>query len=381
MTPFKAVLGSAALVLACSSSGEESSGTGAGGAPSGGGSNAGAGGQTSGSGASAGATMNSGGDAGRETGGAAQSGGSSGTTAGAAGETQGGAGGAPIVKENCGAENPAGCYRGMYVSPYTDHIGQVTFAGEDLVYANILGDEAKEQKLFDFIAAQQIDSLSLYNLHVILADDGLTDDLESFVMRARGVGVLRIEAIGADSSAAWDAIYDFHQNRAPFDGFVTEIEFWTPAGDFQVFIDTLEYIRDFDWAPAPSGDAPTLSAYLGWPDAAEVETMAPLLDRAYLHAYVSTAPQAYGYVDERVGFFDAANTELGTDVAVWPIYSAEDDDWAAGAEYFMGEWLGDNGMAAAESEFMTDWAAEAPEGIVLGGHQYYEYFFLSKYLN
>ena len=47
----------------------------------------------------------------------------------------------------------------------------------------------------------------------------------------------------------------------------------------------------------------------------------------------------------------------------------------------MGEWLKDNGVAAAEAQFLSDYeAAGMNEKITLGGYQYYEYFFLSKYL-
>src|SRR5688572_13620689 len=137
---------SATLALACACSGEEAaspaggtvggaSGT-AGGASGGGGSSAGG---------NAGTSPSGGGEAGQTTspqgGGAAgaNSGGDGGAQVGAGAGGQGGEGGAPIVKENCGSENPAGCYRGMYLSPYTDHIGQVTFSGDDLVYAFILG--------------------------------------------------------------------------------------------------------------------------------------------------------------------------------------------------------------------------------------------------
>jgi hypothetical protein len=262
------------------------------------------------------------------------------------------------------------------VSPYTDHIGQVTFTGDDLIYSQILGDPQKEQHLLDFIVAQQIDSLSLYNLNVILNDEGLSTALESFMDRARGAGVLRIEAIGAEGTAIWDDINAFHRERAPFDGLVTELEFWAGAVTFDEFTGTLEYARSLDWGQ----QVPTLTAYLGWPDAEEVSAMAPLLDRVYVHVYVDTAQQAYPYGEERFQMFAAANQELGTNVEVWPIFSAEDTDWAAGAEHFMGEWLQTNGVAAAETQFLADWQAADLQNVGLGGHQYYEYFFLDKYL-
>ncbi|HVJ16545.1 MAG TPA: hypothetical protein VM686_13985, partial [Polyangiaceae bacterium] len=207
----KALLATVALAIACSSSGEQPPSAAAGGAGAGGSSKGGASGATAaGAGGVAGAPEADGGESGQSFGGT-PAGGSAGDNAAGQNGAEAGAGGAPVVKENCGADNPAGCYRGMYVSPYTDHIGQLTFAGDDLSYAFILGDDAKEQKLLDFAAAHGIDSLSLYNLHTILADEGLTDALESFMARARQAGILRIEGIGADSAAQWDELHAFHE--------------------------------------------------------------------------------------------------------------------------------------------------------------------------
>jgi hypothetical protein len=100
-----------------------------------------------------------------------------------------------------------------------------------------------------------------------------------------------------------------------------------------------------------------------------------------VHLYVDTAPQAYPYGAERFALFAAANSKLGTAVQVLPIFSAEDTQYAAGAEFFMGEWLGENGLAAAESQFLDHFAAAGwgPE-LTLLGHQYYSYFFVDKYL-
>ncbi len=357
-----------ATVFACSSGDDAgststpSSGGTTGGAPAGGNSSGGA------------TTISDAGD-----GGIAFAGAGGDSAVGAAGSPAAGAGG--VAATVCTSTDRSGCKRGMYVSPYTDHIGQVTFSGDDLVYAYLLGDDAKEQRLLDFVSAQGIDSLALYNLNVILADDTLKDDLVSFMASARAAGVERIEAIGSEVPAAWDAIHDFHEQRAAFDGFVTEIEFWAGGATFDDFVSTLEYVRSLDWRAAPSGATPTLSSYLGWPDQAQVMAMAPLLDRVYLHAYVDTAAQAYSYVAERCAWFAAENTGSHR-VAVQPIFSAEDHDFSAGAETFMGEWLRDQGLVAAEQQFLDDWAnAGWGEELPLAGFQYYEYFFLDKYVD
>ena len=54
------------------------------------------------------------------------------------------------MKGNCSSANPLGCYRGMYLSLWTDHIGQVTFEGETEPYRQILRDPKKEDAVLAF---------------------------------------------------------------------------------------------------------------------------------------------------------------------------------------------------------------------------------------
>lgn len=280
----------------------------------------------------------------------------------------------------CSSATLLGCVRGMYLSLYTDHSGQIEFGGETEEHRFILGDAAKEQLVLELIAAHRIESLALYDLPTILDDDVLRDALESFMVRAREAGVLRIEAISATSTNTWDAIAAFHDEHAPFDGYVTEIEFWNGAATFDEFIAALEYARALPIV-APSGAPPTVSVYLGWVEQAEVDAMLPLVDRAYIHAYVDDAANAFGYAEERIAMFADANDAQGLAVEVRPIFSAEDHMWSAGAETFMGEWLAANGLDAAELAVLEAFEASPLHGrIVLGGHQYFSYFFLERYL-
>lgn len=287
---------------------------------------------------------------------------------------------ATAQKGGCASQHLIGCYRGMYLSLYADHIGQITFGGATEEHRYILGDLPKEQKVLDFIGQHRIESIALYDLNAILTDSILRPALTSFLSRARQAGVLRVEAIGDTSTQAWDRIASFHLEQSPFDGFVTEIEFWNSGATLQELVDTLKYVRAKPLI-APSGGPPTLSVYTGWVDQSDVDAMIPWIDRVYLHAYVDTAPMAFGYVKSRLQMVVNANQALGTDVDVWPIFSAEDHAWAAGAETFMGEWLQANGMDAAEETLLGDLEADALHANVsVSGHQYYEYFFLERYL-
>jgi hypothetical protein len=283
-------------------------------------------------------------------------------------------------KGDCGSANLLGCYRGMYLSLYSDGTGQIAFGGETEEHRFILGDADKEQLVLDFIEGNRIESLALYDMGTILDDDGLELALASFMTRAREAGVLRIEAIGATSTNTWDQIAEFHDAHAPFDGFVTEIEFWNEGATFDEFIGILEYVRAMPLV-APSGGAPTLSVYVGWLEPSEVEAMLPLIDRACVHVYVDQAPAAFGYGEERFEMFADANEAQGRDVEIWPIFSAEDHAWSAGAETFMGEWLTDNGLDAAELALLGDFEVAPVYGrIEVSGFQYFSYFFLERYL-
>jgi hypothetical protein len=283
-------------------------------------------------------------------------------------------------KGDCGTANLLGCYRGMYLSLYTDHTGQIDFGGETEEHRFILGDAAKEQLVLDFIAANRIESLALYDMGTILDDAGLELALASFMTRAREAGVLRIEAISATATNTWDQVAEFHEAHAPFDGFVTEIEFWNGGATFDEFIGILEYVRAMPLV-APAGGAPTLSVYVGWLEPSEVEAMLPLIDRAYVHVYVDEAPAAFGYGEERFEMFADATEAQGRDVEIWPIFSAEDHAWSAGSETFMGEWLTDNGLDAAELALLGDLEAAPVYGrIEVSGFQYFSHFFLERYL-
>ncbi len=281
----------------------------------------------------------------------------------------------------CSSVDLLGCQRGMYLSLYTDHTGQIDFGRETEQHRFILGDAAKEQLVLDFVEAHRIESLALYDLATILDDPALQDALQSFMGRAREAGVQRIEAIGATATSTWDAIAEFHDTHAAFDGMVTEIEFWNGSATFMEFLDILGYARDLGLV-APSGEPATLSVYVGWLEQAEVDAMLPLVDRAYVHTYVDDASTAFGYGEERFAMYADANLAQGLAVEVRPIFSAEDNAWSAGAETFMGEWLADHGLDAAELAMLEAFEGSSLHGrIQLSGHQYFSYFFLERYVD
>jgi hypothetical protein len=266
----------------------------------------------------------------------------------------------------------------MYLSLYATGVGQIVFAGPTAQYADILGDVSKEGLVLAFVAAHGIESLALYDLDAILGDATLATQLLSFLDRARMQGILEVNAIADATQSSWDAIAAFQKQSKPFDGLVTEIEFWNAGATFAQFTDTLSYVRSLAMQ-SRSGGGMRLGAYIGWPTQAQVNAMLPLLDRLYVHVYVPSPEMAYAYGQTRFGWIAAGNTSLGTAVDVWPIFSAEGMQWSAGAEHFMGDWLSTHTLDQAETIFLTDWEANPPGKVKVTGFQYYDEFFLSEY--
>jgi hypothetical protein len=284
------------------------------------------------------------------------------------------------VKTNCSSTHLTGCYRGMYVSLQTGQIGQNVLGGATEAYSNILGDPAKEAAVLTYIGAHRIDSLALYDLGAILGDPALTADLVSFLNRAATQGVVDVNAVGDTTQSAWDAIATFQKQNALLDGLLTEIEFWNPGVTFQQFTATLQYMRSLG-VQGRSGNPIRIASYIGWPTQAQVDALVPLVDRLYVHVYVTSPDQAYGYGQQRFRYIASANAQLGTHVDVWPIFSAEGVMWKAGAETFMGDWLAAHSLDEAESTLLAGWEANPPgAGVAATGIEYYEYFFLSEYV-
>lgn len=345
------------LALACSNAGQGSTdaalaGSGGGGQPGVGGSQlTGGGGQTAAGGAQAGAGPD-----------------------GIAGEAGTDAGGAPPAAR-CASATPEACWRGLYLSPYTDHSGQVTFEGDTAQHLHILDDPQKSDRVLAFIEAQGIDSLSFYDLATLLDDVDLKAKLATFVQAARARGVVEVNAIGSTYLPAWDAIAGAQLESQLFDGVVTEIEFWNASATFEEFQSVAAHVRGLSMK-TPDGREMPLAAYVGWPTPEQVSALAPLVDRLFVHTYVESADLAYGYGQERFAAFAALDPAL----EVRPIFSAEGEAWSAGDEHFMGEWLATHSLAEAEASFLTAWEAEAAALPVLGGFQYYDYFYLERYL-
>jgi hypothetical protein len=206
--------------------------------------------------------------------------------------------------------------------------------------------------------------------------------LVAFMAKARTRGIREIIAIGGDSNVMWDRINAFHNNQAPFDGLLTEIEFWNQDNKtkaFEDFLGYLRHVRSLTW----SHGLPPLAAYIGWPNASQISAMAPLLDSFYVHAYVRTPDSAFGYAADRLQSISSAARALKKKIPVRFIFSAESALCNAGVP-FMGSWMAQTGATCFTDAENVVTAAFSASGlgadIVLQGFQYYEYFYLRKAL-
>ncbi len=225
--------------------------------------------------------------------------------------------------------------------------------------SNILQSNSAQQILLEYIASHKIDSISIYDLNAILPSPQLSASLSRFIEASRIFGVTQVNAIGA-SSRDFDRVKAYQDSRlGKFDGLLTEIEFWN-GGDFNSFISTLQHMRGLGLGK--------VAAYIGWPSADKLPAIAKACDQVLVHCYVKDPHTAYGYGRPRIQGLFAANPAL----EIYPIFSAEGAQIAAGSEHFMGDWLSANSMDAAEKIFNA--------GYTPAGFQYYEYPFLKAYL-
>lgn len=271
--------------------------------------------------------------------------------------------------------SPRKVHRGIYVSLLSSKIGNYILP---LPLTNILKSQAAQATLLGFLDKWQFDSLSLYDLPKIWADGTLENPLASFMIAARALGVVEINAVVSQSSDC-AAISNFSNHTGiQFDGIVLEREFWNASdvdAAFKAFMSTVYAIQKQGVTP------PMITPYIGWLDTDPVQTLAQVASqiaknsgRVFTHAYVKDPSSAWGYISPRVTALQAARPS----VPIWPIFSAEGMACKAGSEVFMGDWLHATPDPLNTAELKVSLAAPS---FTPAGFQYYEYAFLSRYLS
>lgn len=247
-------------------------------------------------------------------------------------------------------------------------------------FENILGDPTKETSLLQFAKDNSIQYLALYGLGSHIRNN--QDKLASFIQLAKNSwGILQVGAIGGDNSF-FDEVNSFNKNHsAKFDVLNLEAcEFWNGvcSSDYyeQIWKPILSHMRNI----ASENDGMIVEAYTGWPTETQAKDIASnnLIDRLLLMCYADTPVGAYHWgtdMSHSASWFVSPSSSM----EIWPIFSAENIHFPDGTpnpnNHFMGDWLKQNGMSAAESIFnsMYDMDTTYWRGTNLTGFQYFSY--------
>ncbi len=238
-------------------------------------------------------------------------------------------------------------------------------------FQEILGNTTKQDSLLDYSVEHNINTLLLYELHLVLVGDlsnpATTQSLANFIAKAKTLyGIQKITAVG-ENVAFFNSVGLYNQAHSAvserIDVYNLEFEFWNDSlivpggyycttylqpngytcdrtGAFQFYLGQLTQINAL--ADATSFGI-VVETYVGWPSQAEASAIVPIVDRVLLHAYRPSPETAFAYTEERLQFFAA----LQQSVNVYVIFSAESE--------FMQTWLESNSMLAAEQIYDDDY--------------------------
>ena len=265
-------------------------------------------------------------------------------------------------------------------------------------FHNILGDINAEINLLTYSQNNGIETLLLYDLHIIHSLHDLTNSstnfiLADFILNAKSnYGISNITATGENESFFSNVIDIYNNSRASslekFDGYNLEFEFWDVSststggyycnnylipnglpcntdGAFEFYLSNLQTINLL----ANNNIHPIITeSYVGWPTAEQADSISSNLDLIRIHAYVNNPQLAFDYTENRLFEFSYNNT--GLDISI--IYSSEPT--------FMQNWLINNSMLNAEQIFINDFnniASNWTSNINLNGFTYFAYTYNS----
>jgi hypothetical protein len=274
--------------------------------------------------------------------------------------------------------------RGMYVSMWSTMATDPTLAGQ---YNNILGDSQKEARLLAFIRQQKIDSLSLYNLPVILDMKGMAEKLSQFIVAAKNSGIKEVLAAGS-KKGDWQVYSEFQKiYPSRIDGIIAEVEFWNDLTDrtasYQNFLTLLDDMKAFPFKN--QGRPFKLTTYMGLlnsvPNVTEQEVASEIVkrvDRIILHSYDKDPTTAYLNAQGRMITFAAEIAAQSKSTQLVPLVSTEGTEFSAGggAEVFLGNWLQQNpSLGLLERDFDVQMYKDI-DSTKINGFYYYEYQFV-----
>jgi hypothetical protein len=238
-------------------------------------------------------------------------------------------------------------------------------------FNTILNSATQRNTLLQYAQNHQITQLNLYDLHLVHNEHNLTNTtsnqiLANFIKDAKqNYGITKMAATGENAWFFQNRIMAYNATRSlsveKFDILGLEFEFWTnifvqnggvycvdylnPEGlscdSAGAFIFCKNQLQQMKTMATASTHPMTVEMYVGWPNAGQLKTIANIVDKTLIHAYVTNPNTAFNYALTRLQHY---STYAGVE-NVSIIYSAEPD--------FMGPWLSANSIVSAEQIFNT----------------------------
>ena len=232
-------------------------------------------------------------------------------------------------------------------------------------FHQIVGNQQKEDSLFDYLRTNSFNSISLYNLHLLdFSSSTQMTQLRNFILNAKTNQ--NIVNVGAVAENAWffeNKILPYNlssQANEQFNVFNLEFEFWVPssvsgyycstylspggfscdeAGAFQFYMQELNAIKAITNAHSWKTEI-----YLGWFNQTQANTMKAVADRIFLSNYNANPNLCFDFSLNRLEYLgsSAHNCEIAG------LFSSEDS--------FLNPWLtaNQNDLDSAFSIFMEE---------------------------
>ena len=261
--------------------------------------------------------------------------------------------------QSTSSNTPAADRRGIYVQVYATKSGAFVFNTNTswAQFERVMVNSWTQDVLIYYLNKYTFNTITLYNVHNALATAPLQTKFRALLKRLREeVPSLRhIEGIADDTLEAWTRMATY-QNASidtdeMFDGFVTEIEFWSGAHDPTPLIDVLAHMQQVDVPKERIVGTPlTYAVYAGHINQAATTSLvnSGLVDFILFHCYVPNPETCGPYTATRRGYLQNSESNFvsnnggsssRTNGAFGLILSAEGGTYNAAGDDFSGEWI------------------------------------------
>lgn len=247
-------------------------------------------------------------------------------------------------------------------------------------YANILEDDTKLNTCQEFITANKFDTIVLYNLHQITnspSKDNLLLRLKMFIDQLKSNGVEQI-GFAVGGSRCIQNIKSFcKQYSVKIDVVVTEYEFWN--GGVYTYHGYMSILNELQTLKQESENTLKICTYIGninrhsEKSSKFIKDIAGLVDAMFVECYAADLKRTARKYIQRT-------SDVPADIDVYLICSAEGKCFAAGSEYFLGDYISNQSLDNIHSDIIdlldTKQCVTSIKGIV-----FYSYAYLHFHLN